>query len=248
MRNLKILKILLIMEIMVQTVYALDPMYDYRYTLGPEILVPDAFHVGLGGWTRYNEDLAIATNVQLGLTDRFEIGMKYIGGTNGDWVITGSRSRSHLSSLIDIGAKYAVSQHLTLQADVPMSINSDMDWGGVLSLTQWDGYTKNVSFIIEGRLGFGGAAGHGRYVKPAVAFFPYFQLTDAFRLSVGTISSLSVGSDHFKDDFMVDILPRVEVGLLAFRIQGEISFNILVWDSEKYERYKRFALFIIADV
>ncbi|MCL2100455.1 MAG: hypothetical protein FWH22_01935, partial [Fibromonadales bacterium] len=45
--------------------HALDPMYDYRYTLGPEILVPDAFHIGAGGYTRRNEDLKFVFNTQI---------------------------------------------------------------------------------------------------------------------------------------------------------------------------------------
>jgi len=250
---MKTLKVLLIL-IMVQAIYALDPMYYYRYTLGPEILVPDAFHVGLGGWTHINEDLAIATNVQLGLTNDFEIGAKLIAGTDQRWIIkkesphdkddqTTRWYRNHTYYLIDVGAKYAISRHLSLQADVPVALNEDRDWGGVLSLSLWDGYTKNVSFLYEGRLGFGGAAGEkDSYVKPAAAFFPYFQIGESFRLSIGTIGSLSVG--RYKDDAMLDILPRLELGLTMFRLTGEVSIGII----STAETYKRFALFIVSDV
>jgi hypothetical protein len=243
---MKILKLSLIL-ILVQAVYALDPMYDYRYTLGPEILVPDAFHFGVGGWTYINEDFTIAANLQLGLTDEFEIGIKYIGGTNNSWVIN-RNIKPHdpwdISHLIDIGAKYAISRHLSLQADVPIALNEDRDWGGVLSISQWDGYTKNVSFLFEGRLGFGGAAGEAdSYVKPSLSFFPYFQIGESFRLSIGTIGSFSYG--RFKDDVMLDILPKLELGLAWFRLTGEVSIGILAWKAEKYNR---FALFIVSDV
>lgn len=251
MKVLKILPILL----MVQAVYALDPMYDYRYTLGPEILVPDAFHVGFGGFTNLNEDLTFITNLQLGLTDKFEIGAKFIAGTDQRWIIrkefpydsddkTTRWYRNHTYYLMDVGAKYAISRHLSLQADVPMALNQDREWGGVLSLSQWDGYTKNVSFLYEGRLGFGGAAGEeGSYAKPALALVPYFQLGESFRFSVGPICSFSVG--RFKDDFMVDILPKLELGLAWFRLTGEVSIGIASWKAEKHNR---FALFIVSDV
>ena len=219
--------------------HALDPMYDYRYTFGPEILVPGAFHVGFGAYTRYNEDFKIVSNFQIGLGRKFEMGLKYLGGTDDDWVIAKSRverrNRNHNVHMIDIGAKYAIGPHLAVQADVPIALNEEREWGGVVSVTQWDGYTKNVSFLFEGRVGFGGAAGEGSYAKPSLAFFPYFQIGESFRLSIGTIGSFSFG--HFKDDFMLDILPRVEIGLRWFRLTGEVAIGILTDNAEIYNKY-----------
>jgi len=216
--------------------HALDAMYDYRYTLGPEIMVPDAFFVGFGGWTRYTNDLYLMSNLQIGLTDRFEIGAKYIGGS----------ASGHRSHLLDVGTKFAISRNLSLQADVPFALNQERDWGGVLSLSQLDGYTKNVSFIYEGRLGFGSAAGEDRYVKPSLALFPYFQIGNAFRLSVGTLWSFGVGKvEHFKEDCMVDIMPRVEFGIFHLRFMGEVSIEILTWEAKKHNRY---AFFVTTDI
>ncbi|MCL1967125.1 MAG: hypothetical protein FWF67_04520 [Fibromonadales bacterium] len=241
---MKILRISLIL-IMAQAVYALDPMYDYRYTLGPEILVPDAFHGSIGAFTYWNEDFTSVINFQLGITREFEIGAKYIGGTNNKWILDKKRHDPwDLSHLINIGAKYAISPHLTLQADAPIALNKDRDWGGVLSISQWDGYTKNVSFLFEGRLGFGGATSEkDSYVKPAAAFVPYFQIGESFRLSIGTIGSFSIG--HFKDDAMLDILPKLELGLAFCRLTGEVSIGILTWKAEKYNRV---AVFAVADL
>jgi len=230
-------KIIIILVLAFNFSYALDPMYDYRYTLGPEIVVPDAFIWGVGGWTRYNNDLSLMTNIQIGLTDRFEIGTKIIGDFR-KWYLN--------SSLVDIGAKFAISRNLSIQADVPFAINSKSDWGGVLSISQWDGYTKNVSFIHEGRLGFLGAAGNNRYAKISYAYFPYFQIGNAFRLSVGALFSSSVGSyDYSKKDAMCDIMPRVEFGIFHLRFMGEVSIGILTWEAEKRNRY---ALFITTDI
>ncbi|MDR2582674.1 MAG: hypothetical protein LBC75_04255 [Fibromonadaceae bacterium] len=226
-------KIIIVLILAFNFSYALDQMYDYRYTHGPEIVVPDAFFVGAGGWTRYANDLYLIGNIQVGITDRFEIGAKYIGGYD----------RGDLSSLIDIGAKFAISRNLALQVDVPF----DGEWGGVLSISQWDGYTKNVSFIYEGRLGFARAAGEDRYVKPSLAFFPFFQIGNAFRLSVGTLCSFGIGKefDYFKEDFMMDLMPRVEFGILHLRFMGEISIGIITWEAKKRNRY---ALFITTDI
>ncbi len=227
--------------------HALDPMYDYRYTFGPEILVPDAFHVGFGAYTHYNEDLNIVSNFQMGLGKEFEVGLKYLGGTNDSWLIARNekdrRYRDHKVHMIDIGAKYAIGPHLAMQADVPIALNEDRDWGGIISITQWDGYTKNVSFLFEGRVGFGGAAGEDSHVKPSLAFFPYFQVGQSFRLSIGTIGSLSFW--HFKDDAMLDILPRVEAGFNWFRLTGEVSIGILTSNTDTYNRY---ALFVVKDI
>jgi hypothetical protein len=245
----KILKIFVILQILVQTTYALDPIYDYRYTLMPEIVVPDAFHVGIGGWTHYNKDLSLATNFQLGIIDEFEVGLKYIGGTNQKWIIAKPgerRERDHSFSLIDVGAKYAISPHLALQVDVPMAINKDMQWSGILSITKYSGLAKNVSFLYEGRLGFGEMIGEDSYAKPAFSVTPFFQIGQYFRMSASVVSSFSLGdSEDFKSDFMLDILPRIELGLALFRITGEISRSILTYDAKKYSRY---ALFVVSDI
>jgi hypothetical protein len=224
--------------------YALDPMYNYRYTLGPEILIPDVFQTGAGFWTHYNADGVIGLNVQLGVLDVFEIGAKYMAGTNERWILTkGRHSESFNTHIVDVGAKYAVTPNVSLQVDVPMAINRNWDWGGVVSLTSGDGYTKNIFFIYEGRLGFGGASGPDNHVKASGAFAPYFHIGNAFRLSVCTIASFSF--QDIKDDFMVDMMPRVEAGFKSFRIMGEVSLGILTW---KAERYNRYAAFVVSDI
>ncbi|MCL2260293.1 MAG: hypothetical protein FWC15_02940 [Fibromonadales bacterium] len=243
----KFYAILIILQILVQTTYALDPLYEYRYTLGPEILVPDALHVGAGFYTHYNQDGKAILNFQIGLTDEFEAGLKWLAGTNDSWIIAKDKPdqkyRKHSGHIIDVGAKVALKPHLTLQADVPIALNEDWDWGGVLSLTQWTGYAKNLSFLYEFRLGFGGAAGEESYVKPAVSFFPNFQIGQSFRVSVGTITSFSF--ENIQNDFMLDILPKVEAGLKWFRLTGEVSIGILSWEAKRYNRY---AVFIVSDV
>jgi len=230
-------KIIIILVLAVNLSYALDQMYDYRYTLGPEIVVPDAFFVGGGGWTRRVNDLYLVSNIQVGLTNRFEMGAKLIGG------VQGYKGKWHRSHVVDIGAKFAISRNLALQADIPF----EDELGGVLSISQWDGYTKNVSFIYEGRLGFAGAAGEGRYVKPSLAFFPFFQIGNAFRLSVGTLCSFGIGKelDYFQDDFMMDIMPRIEFGILHLRFMGEVSIGILTWEAKKRNRY---AIYVSTDI
>ena len=224
--------------------HALDPIYDYRYTMGPEILVPDAFFVSGGFYSRWNADGMLVLNMQLGLTDNIEIGAKFLGGTNDNWVISDkNRGNRDIIPVLDVGAKFAISPHLSLQADIPIALNNEKDWGAIVSISQWDGYTKNVSFLFEGRLAFLGSAGEDGYVKPSLAYFPHFQIGESFRLSVGPVASFSWG--NIKDDLMLDILPRLEVGFAMFRLIGEASIGILTWEARKYNR---FAGFVQADI
>jgi hypothetical protein len=239
LRYLKILMIIFAFGLS----HALDPMHNYRYTLGPEILVPDQFNIGLGAWTHRNEDLSIVSNAQVGLTNKFEVGLKYILGTNDEWIISKSRERSHTHSLLDVGAKYAISEYTALQADVPMSLNKDWEWGGIISFTQWNGYTRNVFSIYEARLGFGGASGPENHVKLSTAYALYFQLGSAFRISICPIGSASF--ENFKNDSMLDVQPRIEAGFSLFRIMAEVSRGILTYDADKHNRY---ALFVVSDI
>jgi len=110
-KSYTILKILIILQILVQTTYALDPMYEYRYTLGPEILVPDAFHVGAGFYTRRNADGRLILNTQVGLADEFEVGLKWLAGTKDNWVIKREKHNEKLNwHIIDIGVKFALNR------------------------------------------------------------------------------------------------------------------------------------------
>lgn len=242
--KLKSLLIGFVLLIGVRTTHALDPIYDYRYTLGPEILVPDAFFVSGGFYSRWNDDGMGVVNMQLGLTDRFEIGAKFLLGTNENWVISDKNRRNRdWIPVLDVGAKFALSSNWALQADIPIALNNEKDWGAIASISHWDGYTKNVSFLFEGRLAFLGTAGEDGYVKPSFAYLPHFQIGDAFRLSVGPIASFSWG--NIKDDLMLDILPRLEAGFSMFRIIGEASIGVLTWNARKYNR---FAAFLQADI
>jgi len=244
-KSYTILKFLIILQILAQTTYALDPMYEYRYTLGPEILVPDAFHVGTGFYTRRNADIRFIVNSQIQLIDQLEFGFKYLGGTKDDWVLKQYVHDQKLSwHMINFGVKFALNQHLTLQADIPIALNRDWDWGGVLSITKFNGYARNLSFLSEFRLGFGGAAGEDSYVKPAAAFVPNFQIGQSFRVSIGTIASFSF--ENSANDLMLDILPKVEVGIFeGISLTGEVAIGILTWDAERYNRY---AVFIMTKI
>jgi hypothetical protein len=224
--------------------HALDPMYNYRYTLGPEILVPDAFHGSAGFFTHLNADGVGSLNFQLGLADEFEIGAKYMLGTDDKWIISEGRHNERFNHhTVDVGFKYAITRHVSLQVDVPLSLNEDREWGGVLSVSSWSGYTRNISFIYEGRLGFLGASGPDNHVKLSGAFVPYVHIGDAFRLSVCTVGSFSV--QNFEKDAMLDMMPRIEAGFTSFRLMGEASIGILTWKTEKYNRYSAFAIFDI---
>jgi hypothetical protein len=88
--------------------------------------------------------------------------------------------------------------------------------------------------------------GENSYVKPAFSVTPFFQIGPYFRMSTSVVSSFSLGSsEDFKSDFMLDILPRIELGFALFRITGEISRCILTYDAKMYNRY---AAFMVVDI
>jgi hypothetical protein len=238
-------------------VHALDPMYDYRYTLGPEILVPDAFHFGAGFFTRRNSDGRVVANLQAGLTDNFEIGTKLLFGTSDNWVIeknATSHDDSTLVPIVDIGLKIGFLQYWAIQLDIaPIALNTGMDFGGVLSVSKYNSYTKYISYILEGRLGFGGASGNKDFVKFSGAIFPYFLLADGFRLSVGAVGSAYLIDIKEKDLVapddsysMLDILPRAEFGFKWFRLMAEVSVGILT--APDIKKYNRYTAYIIRDI
>ncbi len=59
---------------------------------------------------------------------------------------------------------------------------------------------------------------------------PQFQLGKPIRASIGVLTSGSVG--EISRDFMLDLLPRLEVGILShLTVSGEVAIGILQSDN-----------------
>lgn len=211
--------ILIFLSILTVSVSALDRFWDARYTFGPEFMVKDRFTLGAGFYTEYQEDASFPLNIQIALSDYWEVGGKLF--------FTTYEKLESIYAYIDVGAKYRFQPNSTLQMDILMGLNHDN--GGALSFTynNLQVITKNFSTLYEARIGlFDGVAGSDGWVKFSGAVFPQVRLGNPIRATIGIVSSGSVG--NLSDDFMIDLLPRLDIGILSYlTLTGELAIGVL---------------------
>ena len=229
--------ILLVLMLLAVYASALDRLWDTRYTFGPEFMVQDRFTVGAGFYTAYIEDGTLPINAQVAINDYWEFGGKIFSTTN-DKLET-------INTFADIGAKYRIREYGTLEADFLLGLNNSEGGGLVISYAQLQKLSKNFSNLIEGRIGFFDAvAGKDGYAKLGIGLTPELRLGNSVRAMMGVEGSGSFG--NLTDDFMIDLVPRIEVGLLPnLRVLGELAIGIM---QEKNNNNVRTGFYITCDL
>lgn len=229
--------ILIVLMLLAVCASALDRLWDTRYTFGPEFMVRDRFTVGTGFYTAFIEDGTLPMNAQVAINDYWEFGGKIFFTTN-DKLET-------INAFGDIGAKYRIREYATVEADLLFGLNNNEGGGLVLSYAQLQKLSKNFSNLIEGRIGFFDAvAGEDGYAKLGIGLTPELQLRNSVRAMMGVEGSGSFG--NLTDDFMIDLVPRIEVGLLPYlRILGELAIGIM---QEKNNNNVRAGFYLTCDL
>jgi len=208
---------------------ALDRLYDVRYTFGPEILVPDEFTGGGGFYTRFEEDLTLPLALKIGVNEDWEVGAKLSLGTY-DKLET-------VQGFIDLGAKFRFTSYSAFQVDALLGLNNSDGGALAFSYTRAHRYTRNFSMMFEGRAGFFDAVtGEDGWVKLAGGLYPQFQMVESVRFRIGAVSSGSLG--NLNDDFMVDLVPQMELGIgKGLKLQTEVAIGILQDDNNDDVRF-----------
>ncbi len=198
---------------------ALDNIWDARYTFGPEFLSRDRISVGGGFYTNYQEDGYLPVNAQLAINDYLEIGGKLLFDTEDDL--------ETVQTYVDFGAKYRIFEYSTIEADFLVGIGNHRGSALVFSYAKLHPLSRIFSTLYEARIGFlDRIVSDGGLATLAFGATPQFKFTDALLAMIGIETSGSLG--NITDDFMVDIVPRVQVGILPyFHISAELAIGIL---------------------
>lgn len=198
---------------------ALDRIWDARYTFGPEFLTRDRFSAGGGFYTNYEEDGYLPLNVQVAINDFWEIGGKVLFDTEDDL--------ESVQAYVDFGAKYRIFEYSTIGADFLVGVGNHRGAGLVLSYAKLQPLSRIFSTLYEARIGFlDRVVSDGGLATIAFGATPEFKFTEALLAMIGIETSGSLG--NIADDFMVDIVPRVQIGILPyFHVTAEIAIGIL---------------------
>ncbi len=199
--------------------FALDRIWDARYTFGPEFLTRDRFSAGGGFYTNYEEDGYLPLNIQVAINDFWEIGGKLLFETEDDL--------ESVQTYVDVGAKYRVFEYSTVGADFLIGVGNHRGAGLVFSYATLQPLSRIFSTLYEARIGFlDRVVSDGGLATIAFGATPEFKFTEALLAMIGIEASGSLG--NIMDDFMVDIVPRVQIGVLPyFHVAAEISIGIL---------------------
>lgn len=220
----KVLTALLV--ILATNVFALDNIWDMRYTFGPDSRPSPKLGFGLGARSDFNPDVLFPINITGRLTRNFDIGSKVN--------IQTSDKMNHLQASLDIGGRFRFDQTTFFELDGYFGLNRNNGSAIVLTIGSDQVISKNFLNYYEARAGvLDGVAGDGGYVKFALGMTPTLIFGRFLRCMVEVNTSGSAG--HLRDDFMINILPKFELALGNVRIR--LDFDIGVMQEKNNDRY-----------
>lgn len=226
-------RLLALFAILTINVYALDPIWDMRYTFGPDGRSSPKIGLGLGLRTDYNTNVLFPVNLTSSLTKNFDIGTKVD-------VQTYDRL-NHTQASLDIGGRFRFNQSAFVEADAYFGLNRNNGSAVVLTLASDQHISQNFLTYYELRAGFlDGVTGEDGYVKIQAGLTPTLIFGRFFRCMVEVVTSGSAG--NLKDDFMVDILPKLEFTFGGTRVRLDFDIGIL---QETNNDRKGIALYVI---
>ncbi len=213
--------------------HALDRMWDARFTLGPEIRTYDKMGFGIGLRTGFHSDVNFPVNFQARLNNEIEIGGKLF--------LESPNSLEHIIGNFDLGAKYNLSYNSYIGIDTYFALNRNYGGGLIFTYSQQTHVARRFSNLYEIRVGFlDGITGSDGYMKLQVGFMPTLHIGKTFFAMVEMNSSGSIG--NIQDDFMIDLMPKLELRIANVRLRLEVDIGILL---EKNNSQKQIALYTL---
>jgi len=223
----------LILGILAINAYALDPIWDMRYTLGPDPRKAPKFGVGLGLRSDFGSNVLFPINILGSISNEFDIGAKLDVQTYDEM--------EHTRLSIDLGGRYRITPSSFVELDGYFGLNRNNGSAIILTYGNEQYIAKSFSNFYELRAGFlDGVTGEDGYVKFSTAMTPTLHFGRTLQCMIEINVSESVG--HLQDDFMIDILPKIELNLGAARARLEFDIGIM---QEKNNDQKSIALYIM---
>lgn len=206
----------------VQNVFALDRIWNMRYTFGPDTRPSPKFAVGVGMRSDFNSNVLFPINMMGALSKDWDLGVKVDMYTY--------NQLDNVEASIDFGGRYRLGAGNFVELDGYFGLNRNNGSALVLTYGKEHYIAKNFSNSYEARAGFlEGVTGDDGIVKIALGTTPTLHFGKAFLCGIEITSSGSVG--QIEDDFMVDIIPKLEIAFGSTRVRAEFDIGILQEDN-----------------
>ncbi|MBQ3776800.1 MAG: hypothetical protein II835_01685 [Fibrobacter sp.] len=223
----------LLFAILVTNAFAVDHFWDMRYNFCPESRPSPKIGVGLGIRSPFNSDVLFPINFTTRLNKEFDVGAKLDINTYGQL--------EEINTALDIGVRYRYRPSSFIAFDGYLDLSETSQSALAFTIGTQQFIAKCFANYYELRAGFlDGATGKDGYVKFSASMIPTIVFGQVLRMFLEVTSSASVG--NLKDDFMVDIIPKIELTFGGTHVR--IDFDVGVMQEKNNDR-KTIALYVM---
>jgi hypothetical protein len=225
--------ILALASLCVQNAFALDRIWNMRYTFGPDARPSPKFAAGVGMRSDFGSNMLFPINIMGSLSKDWELGAKVDMYTY--------NQLDNVEASVDFGGRFRLGAAKFIELDGYFGLNRNNGSALVITYGKEHYIAKNFSNTYEARAGFlDGVTGEDGYVKIALGTMPTLHFGRSFLCMIEITSSGSAG--YLKDDFMVDIIPKMELSLGATRVRLEFDIGVMQEDNNDQ---KSIALYVM---
>ena len=215
----------LLFAILVTNAFAVDHFWDMRYNFGPESRPSPKIGVGVGIRSPFNSDVLFPINFTTRLNKEFDVGAKLDINTYGQL--------EEINTALDIGVRYRYKPSSFIAFDGYLDLSETSQSALAFTIGTQQFIAKCFANYYELRAGFlDGATGKDGYVKFSASMIPTIVFGQVLRMFLEVTSSASVG--NLKDDFMVDIIPKIELTFGGTHVR--IDFDVGVMQDARKEQ------------
>ena len=223
----------LLFAVLATNAFALDHMWDMRYTFGPESRPSPKMGFGLGIRSPFNSNVLFPINFTRQLNKKFDVGTKLDINTY--------NKLDEIHTALDIGGRFRYKPASFIALDGYLDLSDINASAVVFTIGTQLFIARCFANYYELRAGFlEGATGKDGYAKFSAAVIPTIVFGQIFRLFLEVNTSASVG--HFRDDFMVDIIPKFELTFGGTHIRIDFDVGVM---QEKNNDVKTIALYVM---
>lgn len=223
----------LLIAILATSSFALDHFWDMRYNFGPESRPSPKMGIGLGIRSPFNSDVLFPINFTTRLNKNFDVGAKLDINTY--------NKLEETRTALDLGVRYRYkpSSYIAFDGYLDLSETSQSALAFTIGTQQF--IAKCFANYYELRAGFlDGATGKDGYAKFSASMIPTIVFGQVLRMFLEVTSSASIG--NLKDDFMVDIIPKMELTFGGTHIRIDFDVGVM---QEKNNNRKTIALYVM---
>ena len=195
---------------------------------------PSANFSGVGAVSNYGSDILFPANITMALAREWNIG----GKVN----VQSIDKFDQVIVSLDVGGRYLINANNFVELDGNFGLNRNNSTAVVLTYGNEQFISKNFANFYELRAGaLQGVTGEDGYVKFAAGMTPTLYFTTFFRTYIEINMSGSIG--NLTDDFMIDIIPKLELSLGPARVRLDFDIGIM---QKKNNDVQTIALYVIS--